>query len=274
MPDETAPGADAETAGALVAARGLGVRFGRVRVLAGVDLALHPGEIVSLIGPNGAGKTTLAKVLLGLIRPDEGTVVRRPSLRVGYVPQRFAVDRILPLTVRRFLALAGRVTDAEIAEALEEVEAPELIGRSVHALSGGEFQRALLARALLRKPELLVLDEPAQGVDIGGQAALYDMIADLRRRHGLGVLIISHDLHIVMAATDRVICLNQHICCSGAPEAVGRHPEYVALFGTAAARRLAVYSHEHDHAHDLSGGVVAGEGDEPREPERSRRTGP
>jgi len=245
--DETAP---------LVEVEGLEVRFGDTVALADVSLNLHRGEIVTLIGPNGAGKTTLVRAILGLVKPSKGDIRRAPGLAIGYVPQRLAVDRVLPITVRRFLVLARRSAAADPAAALREVEAEDLLDRSLHALSGGEFQRVLLARALLRDPDLLVLDEPVQGVDFGGQIALYDLIGRIRRRHELGILMISHDLHIVMGATDRVVCLNRHVCCSGAPEAVSRHPEYAALFGPTAARRLAVYSHAHDHAHDVHGDVV------------------
>jgi len=245
--DETAP---------LVEVENLEVRFGETVALTDVELTLQRGEIVTLIGPNGAGKTTLVRAILGLLAPSRGHIRRTPGLTVGYVPQRLAVDRVLPITVRRFLTLARRTESADPIAALREVEAEELAERSLHALSGGEFQRVLLARALLRDPDLLVLDEPVQGVDFGGQIALYDLIGRIRRRHNLGVLMVSHDLHIVMGATDRVVCLNRHVCCSGAPEAVSRNPEYAALFGPSAARRLAVYSHTHDHAHDVHGDVV------------------
>ena len=269
MPAE-APG-DSETLGdnqaardseTLVAAEHLEARYGATLALTHVDLTVSAGEIVTLIGPNGAGKSTLVRIILGLMEPSAGRVWRRPGLRIGYLPQRVAIDPVLPLTVRRFLGLARPgVAEAQLREALDEVAAAELVDHSVHGLSGGEFQRVLLARALLRAPQLLVLDEPAQGVDFGGQIALYELIGQLRRRHGVGVLMVSHDLHVVMAATDRVVCLNRHVCCSGAPEAVSRNPAYTELFGAAAARGLAIYSHDHDHEHDLKGAVVhPGEG--------------
>jgi len=234
----------------------LDVCFGAARVLNHVDLTIGQGEIVSLIGPNGAGKSTLVRATVGLLKPSAGRIWRRPGLRLGYVPQRLSIDRVLPLTVRRFLELARAAPGQDVGTALQEVDAAALAGQQVHGLSGGEFQRVLLARALLRGPHLLVLDEPLQGVDFGGQLALYDLIGRLRDRHGLGVLMVSHDLHIVMAATDRVVCLNHHVCCAGAPEAVTRDPHYIALFGPEAARRLAVYTHAHDHEHDLAGNVV------------------
>ncbi|MDP6619258.1 MAG: zinc ABC transporter ATP-binding protein ZnuC [Nitrospinota bacterium] len=239
----------------LIEARGLDLHFGRQSVLSHVDVSVNPGEIVTLIGPNGAGKTTLVRILLGLVKPDAGTVRRRPGLVVGYLPQRFAIDPVVPLTVRRLLGLTRRASPEAMARVLDEVGADRLIDQSAPDLSGGELRRVLLARALLREPDLLVLDEPVQGVDVTGQLELYELISRIRARRGCGAFMVSHDLHVVMAATDRVICLNRHVCCSGRPETVSRHPEYEALFG-AAARNLAVYVHAHDHHHDLAGEVV------------------
>jgi zinc transport system ATP-binding protein len=242
---------------ALVEAVGVGVRIGRHELLSGVDLELCAGEILSLIGPNGAGKTTLVRVLLGVLPPTAGRVARRPGLRVGYVPQRLHIDPTLPLSVRRFLTLGrARREPAALRATLAEVGAGQLVGALMAELSGGEFQRVTLARALLRDPELLILDEPAQGVDFSGQLELYALIERVREERGCAVLLVSHDLHVVMAATDRVICLNRHVCCAGRPEAVSLHPEYLSLFGPRAAREVAIYTHEHDHAHDLAGAVV------------------
>ena len=238
----------------LVAARGVSLAHGGTSILERVDLTVRAGELVSLIGPNGSGKTSLVRVMLGLAPPTSGTVTRRPGVRIGYVPQRLAIDRAMPITAERFLALAPRGDAAARKAALAELGIAPLAKRAVQDLSGGEFQRLLLARALLAEPELLVMDEPAQGVDVGGQADLYRWIATLRDRRGCGVLLVSHDLHLVMAATDTVVCLNRHVCCTGQPEAVARHPEYLALFGTAAAA-FGVYAHHHDHVHDLAGHV-------------------
>ena len=240
----------------LVSGRGLVVRHGRRAVLDRVSIEVGRREVVSLIGPNGAGKTTAARALLRLIRPDAGAVRHAPGIVVGYVPQRIAPDALLPITVRRFLEMARRRRRADPAAALAEVGAAGVIDRQLYGLSGGEFRRVLLARALLRDPDILVLDEPAQHVDFRGQLAMYELIGRLRDRHGCGVLVISHDLHLVMSATDRVVCINGHVCCAGEPEAVGRHPEYIALFGPRAADALAVYTHAYDHGHDLSGAVV------------------
>ncbi|MGE5546233.1 MAG: zinc ABC transporter ATP-binding protein ZnuC [Solirubrobacterales bacterium] len=231
--------------------------FGDQPVLVDVSLTVQPGRIVTIVGPNGAGKSTLLKVALGLVRADRGKVARAPDLVVGYVPQKLTVARTLPLSVRRFLAMAapGRLPAAVLQDALDTVRAGHVLGRQVADLSGGELQRVLLARALVRKPRLLVLDEPVGGVDMVGQAELYDLIGHLAHEQGTGILLVSHDLHLVMAATDEVVCLNRHVCCAGHPESVSRHPEYLALFGPKVAASLAVYAHDHDHVH-LADGTV------------------
>jgi zinc transport system ATP-binding protein len=238
---------------ALISARGLAVaRTGRP-ILTGVDIDISPGEIVTVIGPNGAGKTMLVRALLGLERIDRGTVHRREPLIVGYAPQRFDIDRAIPLSVARFVALGRRTMRPEIERVLADVGAGRLIDRQLSELSGGELQRVVLARALVRSPDLLVLDEPARGVDHAGEAELYTLIGRLRTERGFGVLLVSHDLHIVMAQSDRVVCLNRHVCCSGVPQSVAQHPEYARLFGPQAAQALGVYQHQHDHRHDLAG---------------------
>ncbi len=256
MPDSH-PAARAEAGAPLIAASDIAVRFGEREVLSAVDLEVRGGEIVTLVGPNGAGKSTLVRVALGQLKPDRGKLWRKPGLTVGYLPQRFPLDPVLPLTVRRFLNLPKPWPEAALESALGEVGADRVLDAAMHALSGCEVQRVLLARALLRVPELLVLDEPLQNVDFSGQLALFRLISDLRARHGCGVLMVSHDLHLVMAGTDRVVCLNRHVCCAGAPAAVSQDPAYLALFGPAAAEGLALYTHSHDHDHDLSGGVVS-----------------
>jgi zinc transport system ATP-binding protein len=238
---------------ALISARGLFLtRAGRT-ILQGVDIDIGAGEIVTLIGPNGAGKTTLVRLLLGLDSADRGSIRRKAGLVVGYAPQRFEVDRAVPLTAARFVALGRKLSRARIASALAEVGAGGVAERQLGELSGGELQRVILARSLSRSPGLLVLDEPLRGVDYAGEAELYALIGRLRTEHRLGVLLVSHDLHVVMAQSDRVICLNRHVCCSGVPHSVAQHPEYARLFGAQAARALALYHHQHDHRHDLAG---------------------
>ncbi len=239
----------------LVEAAKLGVfRSGRW-LIRDVDLTVCRGEIVTLIGPNGGGKSTIAKAILGLTAADRGTVRRADDLRVGYVPQKLAIDQTLPLTVRRMMTLTERHDDRAVAAALADVQASHLIEAPVQTLSGGEFQRVLLARAFVRSPDLLALDEPVQGVDFAGEIMLYELIEQARQQIGCGVLLISHDLHVVMARTDRVFCVNGHVCCSGSPQLVSASSEYRQLFGRKEAAALALYRHEHDHEHDLDGSV-------------------
>lgn len=221
----------------------------------GVGFSVRRGEIVTLIGPNGSGKSTSAKMAIGVLKPDEGQVHRKADLQVGYVPQKLSIDWTLPLTVRRLMTLTGPLPESEILAAMEATGIRHLEKAEVQNLSGGEFQRALMARAIARKPDLLVLDEPVQGVDFSGEIALYNLIRSIRDESGCGILLISHDLHVVMADTDTVICLNGHVCCQGAPHVVRASQEYINLFGPNAGHTLAVYTHAHDHEH-LSDGRV------------------
>lgn len=244
----------------LVSLTGAGVHRNGRWLVRGVDFSVRPGEIVTLIGPNGSGKSTSAKMAIGVIKADEGRVERKAGLRVGYVPQRLSVDWTMPLTVRRLMTLTAPLSAPEVTAALEAVGIAHLAGAEVQHLSGGEFQRALLARAMARKPDILVLDEPVQGVDFSGEIALYDLITSIRNSTGCGILLISHDLHVVMAETDTVICLNGHVCCRGTPAAVSQSPEYMRLFGAKAAQTLAVYSHHHDHTHLPDGRVQHADG--------------
>ncbi len=240
----------------LISVSNLTVRFGEVATLEDVNLTVRAGEIVTVIGPTGAGKTTLLRAILGLTEVGTGQVSRRGKLRIGYMPQSIAIDDTLPLTVRRFLDLGGRVAKGRHREALENVGVQRLLDQPLQRISGGEMQRVLLGRALLRDPQLLVLDEPAQGLDVVGQAGLYDLIGQLRGRLGCGVLMVSHDLHLVMAAADSVVCLNHHVCCTGAPHDVAEHPEYLALFPDSQIASLGIYTHHHDHSHAVTGEVV------------------
>ncbi|GEO82738.1 ATP-binding cassette domain-containing protein [Pararhodospirillum oryzae] len=228
----------------LVALHGVGVQGGGRWLVREISLAVHPGEIVTLIGPNGAGKTTVVKALLGLVPVSEGRIDRPQASRIGYVPQRLTLDPVIPLSVARLVSATRRAPRARIQAALDEAGVGALIDAPVRILSGGEFQRVLLARALLRDPALLVLDEPMQGVDFAGETALYDLLARVRTTRGCAIFMVSHDLHVVMAATDRVICLNGRICCSGSPRAVAELPTFQALFGARAAS-LALYPHSH-----------------------------
>ncbi|MGO1120512.1 zinc ABC transporter ATP-binding protein ZnuC [Rhodovibrionaceae bacterium A322] len=229
-------------------------------LIQGLDLTINPGEIVTLIGPNGSGKSTTAKLVTGVLQPDQGQVKRKAKLKIGYVPQKLNIDWTLPLTVRRLMTLTSKHSKAEVQAALAEVGMAAHADAEVQHLSGGEFQRVLLARAMVRKPDLLVLDEPVQGVDFSGEVALYDLIKEIRNRTGCGILLISHDLHVVMAETDTVVCLNGHVCCRGTPQTVAKSPEYLRLFGNRAAETLAIYQHHHDHTHLPDGRIQNADG--------------
>ncbi len=244
----------------LIALDNCGVYRAKRWLVHDVSLTIRRGEIVTLIGPNGSGKSTTAKMVLSILKPDQGTVRRFSGLQVAYVPQRLSIDWTLPLTVDRFMRLTGKINASEQAKAMAATGVNHLAHAEVRTLSGGEFQRVLLARAIARKPDLLVLDEPVQGVDFSGEIVLYELIKKIRDDLGCGILLISHDLHVVMAATDKVICLNGHMCCSGSPKVVASSAEYKALFGERAASTLAVYEHAHDHTHLPDGRVQHSDG--------------
>ena len=233
----------------LVQVEDLSVRYGARTALSRVSLRIEPSEIVTIVGPNGSGKTSLLRAIIGAIKPFQGRVVQASSLKIGYVPQKLHIDETLPITVSRFLKLTGGVTAADIDYALTQAGVPALEKAQLSQLSGGQFQRVLLARALIAKPDLLLLDEATQGLDQRGSASFYQQIETVRRNTGCAVLMISHELHVVMSASDRVICLNGHICFEGTPAVVASAPEYRELFGTGTGGALALYRHEHDHSH-------------------------
>jgi zinc transport system ATP-binding protein len=234
----------------LIAAQDISVAFGGRQVLSGVSVSLQAGEIVTIVGPNGSGKSTLLRVLIGALVPQKGRVLRTAGLRIGYVPQRLEIDPTLPLTVRRFLDLPVRISQADAAAALATAGVPDLGQQQMAQLSGGQFQRVMLARAILSRPQVLMLDEATQGLDQPGSASFYRQIEEVRRDLHCAVLMVSHELHVVMSASDRVICLNGHVCCEGTPDVVSAAPAYRELFGTGTGGALALYRHEHDHAHD------------------------
>ena len=234
---------------ALIETRGMTLAQGGTPVLRGVDFTIHPGEIVTIVGPNGSGKSTLLKGLIGALTPVSGSITRAPDLSIGYVPQSLHIDPTLPLTVQRFMNLPRRSKPQAVADALRHAGLPDLGRAQMSELSGGQFQRVLLARALLMRPNLLILDEATQGLDQPGSAAFYRQIEEVRADLGCAVLMVSHDLHVVMAASDRVLCVNGHICCEGTPDVVRDAPEYRALFGTGTQGALALYRHEHNHDH-------------------------
>lgn len=234
----------------LVEMKGLCLKRGGAEVLHDINLSVEAGEIITVLGPNGSGKSTLLKAIVGALDPAHGKIIRRHDLRIGYVPQRLHIDPSLPLTVRRFLSLPQRVSKKIAREALERAGVPELIERQIIDLSSGQLQRVLLARALMGTPNLLLLDEATQGLDQPGSAAFYKRIEQVRNETGCAVMMVSHELHVVMSASDRVICLNGHVCCHGTPDVVASAPEYRALFGSGTEGALALYRHRHDHDHD------------------------
>lgn len=237
----------------LLSLKNIAVSFGSHQIIENISFDLYAGEILTLLGPNGAGKSTLAKILLGLITPSQGEIIYQAKLRIGYVPQKLSLDITMPLTVKRFMTLKPGVRTTNIIPALKRVGADHLIDQQMQKLSGGETQRVLLARALLNQPQLLVLDEPTQGVDINGQVALYNLIDNIRTESNCAVFMISHDLHLVMAKTDKVLCINKQICCSGRPEDVALDPEFIAMFGHRGIEQIGIYRHHHhNHQCDLN----------------------
>jgi len=237
----------------LLRARNISYSRSKKIILDRVSFDLYRGQITTIIGPNGAGKSTLTSIVNGLIDNYSGELERQPDLRIGYLPQKVHVNTLMPLSVERMLRLTRSVADSEVDAALVQAEVAYLKKRQVQSLSEGELKRVLLARTTLGKPDLIVLDEPTAGVDVTGEIKMYELISEFRTQLNCAILMVSHDLHLVMSKTDQVLCLNQHLCCSGLPESVSQHPEYLALFGKQAADSIAVYTHHHDHVHDVSG---------------------
>ena len=238
----------------LVKLKKAGFRIKNKWLVQSVSFQVEKGKIVTLIGPNGSGKSTTAKIALGIFKKIEGEVEKYTN-KVGYVPQKISIDWTLPLRVSDFMVLTENIKSEDIDEALSLTGVIHLKNKNLGSLSGGEFQRVLLARAISKKPELLVLDEPVQGVDFTGEIALYELIKKISDELNCGILLISHDLHTVMSATDHVVCLNGHVCCSGSPIDVARNNEYKALFGEQASKTLAIYEHKHDHTHSNDGEI-------------------
>ena len=238
----------------LVKLKNAGIKQNDKWLVKGVSLEVEKGKIVTLIGPNGSGKSTTAKIALGIYKEFEGTVEKFTN-KIGYVPQKISIDWTLPLRVADFMVLTDDLDKGDINEALALTGVDHLIDKNLGNLSGGEFQRVLLARAISKKPELLVLDEPVQGVDFTGEIALYELIKKISEELNCGILLISHDLHTVMSATDHVVCLNGHVCCSGSPIDVAKNKEYKVLFGEQASQTLSIYEHRHDHVHSHEGDI-------------------
>ncbi|RDE86156.1 zinc ABC transporter ATP-binding protein ZnuC [Aggregatibacter kilianii] len=247
----------------LVELKNINVKYGQQVALSNINLTIYPNSIITIVGPNGGGKSTLLKVLLKLQQPTSGKVIYNKHIRIGYVPQKIHLDHNLPITVEKFLSLKKSISQQDIQETMALLSITHLMHNSMQKLSGGEMQRVLLARAILNKPNLLVLDEPTQGVDMTGQAELYQLIHQTQKRLNCAILMVSHDLHIVMADTNEVLCINQHICCAGTPETVSNDPTFIHFFGDQFSKNIAVYTHHHNHRHDMHGNIC---NIEPKEP--------
>lgn len=242
----------------LLTAENICVQRQGTNILKDVSLEIAAHDFVTVIGPNGAGKSMLMKALMGFYRPDHGRIYRSKDVGIGYVPQRLSADVTIPLKVKAFLRLNQKISAAHLQQVAEECQIAPFLSKPLYVLSGGELQRVLLARALLREPDLLVLDEPAQNLDVSGQLAFYRLIDKIYQSRKIAILMVSHDLHLVMASTKKVICLFRHVCCSGTPEIVTQHPEFKALFGEDMAQMMGFYQHQHDHNHSVSGTVSGG----------------
>jgi len=238
----------------LVKLENAGVQRTSKWLVKGISFEISQGQIVTLIGPNGSGKTTTAKMILNIINADEGQITRNTD-KMAYVPQKINIDWTMPLRVIDFMKITNNLNDNQVVESLTTTGVDKLLYNQIHNLSGGEFQRVLIARAIAKKPDLLVLDEPVQGVDYNGEIALYNLIKKISVNLNCGILLISHDMHFVMSTTDHVVCLNGHICCSGTPSSVVKNPEYIKLFGEHNSETLSYYQHHHDHSHDNDGSV-------------------
>tara|TARA_B100002051_G_scaffold71931_1_gene68200 strand:- start:2796 stop:3536 length:741 start_codon:yes stop_codon:yes gene_type:complete len=220
----------------------------------GISLEIYREQIVTLIGPNGSGKTTTAKIILKIIEPNEGKVELNTK-KIAYVPQKINIDWAIPLRVIDFMNITSKLNVSSIMDNLKLTGVDHLLYKDLINLSGGEFQRVMIARAIAKRPELLILDEPVQGIDFNGEIKLYNLIKNISNNLKCGILLISHDIHFVMSSTDHVLCLNGHVCCSGTPQDVAKNPSYIELFGEQAASSIALYKHNHDHTHNQDGSI-------------------
>ena len=235
----------------------LSVSFNSQIILSNISMTLKEKEIITIIGPNGAGKSTLIKAILGLIKYDQGVITIKKGIRIGYMPQKIVFQHLMPITVKRFLMLTPyKISNRALNKLLVELSIDHIMSFPLQNISGGELQRILLARALLNDPDLLILDEPTQGVDITGQADFYQLINLVKEKYNCGILVVSHDLHLVMANSNSVLCLNKHICCFGHPDSVRNHPSFLKIFGEKLSKDIAVYKHNHDHKHLLNGKII------------------
>ncbi len=233
----------------LASLENIGLKIAGQQIIDRISLHLNKGEITTLIGPNGGGKTSIARILLGVLRPTSGTITKNSNIKIGYMPQKIEVERTIPMTVENFLTLSTHkiIFDDHIRSLISRLKLENILQKQIHDLSGGQMQKILFLRAIINKPDLLVLDEPTQYMDIGATEEFYQIIDEIRKAQHCAILLISHDLHMVMQKTDFVFCVNHHVCCHGSPESINQHPEYLSLFGNKSA--LGIYQHHHDHKH-------------------------
>ena len=235
---------------ALISAKNVSVLKNQKSILENIDIQINKKDFITIIGPNGAGKTMLLKCLMGFYKPTSGMIERKEKLKIGYMPQSINVINTMPMTVKGFITVKKKYDDVSLHKVITEVNLGEIVNKQLSVLSGGEMQRVLLARSLLNNPDLLILDEPAQNLDISGQLNFYKLIQEIYSKRDISILMISHDLHLVMVSTKKVLCLYKHVCCSGAPQQIAKDPEFLSMFGKDMANMMSIYQHSHDHDHD------------------------
>jgi len=235
---------------ALISAKNVSVLKHQKSILYNIDIQINKNDFITIIGPNGAGKTMLLKCLMGFYKPTSGRIERKEKLKIGYMPQSISIINTMPITVKDFITVRKEYDDISLNKVITEVSIGEIVNKQLSVLSGGEMQRVLLARSLLNNPDLLILDEPAQNLDISGQLNFYKLIQEIYSKRDISILMVSHDLHLVMVSTKKVLCLYKHICCSGAPQQIAKDPEFLSMFGKDMANMMSIYQHSHDHNHD------------------------
>jgi len=235
---------------ALISAKNVSVLKNQKSILENIDIQINKKDFITIVGPNGAGKTMLLKCLMGFYKPTSGMIERKEKLKIGYMPQSINVINTMPMTVKGFITVKKKYDDVSLHKVITEVNLGEIVNKQLSVLSGGEMQRVLLARSLLNNPDLLILDEPAQNLDISGQLNFYKLIQEIYSKRDISILMVSHDLHLVMVSTKKVLCLYKHICCSGAPQQIAKDPEFLSMFGKDMANMMSIYQHSHDHDHD------------------------
>ena len=237
---------------ALISAKNVSVLKHQKSILDNIDIQINKNDFITIIGPNGAGKTMLLKCLMGFYKPTSGRIERKEKLKIGYMPQSISIINTMPITVKDFITVRKEYDDISLNKVITEVNIGEIVYKQLSVLSGGEMQRVLLARSLLNNPDLLILDEPAQNLDISGQLNFYKLIQEIYSKRDISILMVSHDLHLVMVSTKKVLCLYKHICCSGEPQQIAKDPEFLSMFGKDMANMMSIYQHSHDHNHDHS----------------------